>query len=395
MPGNRISKVYENRIQDGTEKSKKERFKQSSVLIKNIERTLYTRVMPSKFDEEYYRTFLTIPSKKYRCPLPIKIDLTDSDRFVKEIDGNMIVYIDYRNDSDYGIITGQLNSLDKKILTFIAKFRNVQKYQIQKELGNTVNSGKIDRALDRLYSYHLLHIYDFPRYDKPNQTAEAFAISRNGLFCVRYNRWLNASDMHRWYNDMENTDELGPIRYWKNCDTYQILSHAVNYKGYNSRVSFNSKKISFQRKIVKKDKITGQKQYKLVEENTIIPYTVIDGEIVLAGKDDLYYYDLFPVCTNDDVDNLVKVFRLWGSFKVEDNLENQHRYLMLIVDNQDMIERINQRWDIQDYSNRIIFLNLDIAQTTSITHSIFKYSESEGKIGIVPFIIDEMESDGG
>lgn len=390
---NRISKVFSDR-KDGTEKKERKAFRKEIAIVAGTEREVFRSIFPSHYNEDYYKDFFVFPTKKYnRKHGPVILE-----GLVEELSGYDLVIgekpvpiiVDYRSDSDVDVIFNNLEQLDRDILLFVAKFRNVQKYQINKEFYK-VSSTKIENSVRRLYQLHLVSIYDFYRFDKPNETASTVMIARNGLLVVRRKGMLKAVDMHHWFNDLNDQDELGPIRYWKNCDTYQMLSHAVNYVGYRSRVIFPSRKVIFEREVEEVDKITQQIKKKTVTESVFLPKTIMDGEIMMEKNNRLFLYDLYPVCSQDDIENLKNVLRLWGAFKVEtDNPENKRRILLIIVDNRSVIEKINDRWNIQEYSENILFLDLSTAQETSITHSILKYSKKNNKIGIVPFRIDEM-----
>lgn len=349
-------------------------------------------IFPSQYDQDYYKDFKLFPSKKYnRRPGPLILEAYDEEIIGLEEELGvkpLPIVIDYRSDSDVDTIFYRLNQLDIDILKFIAKFRNVQKFHIYKQF-RKIHGKKIEETIKRLFEFHLVSIYDFYRADQKNVTASAIVIARNGLLVLRRRGLMKARDMHHWFNDLNDQNELGPIRYWKCCDTYQILSQAKNFVGHNSRVVFTSQKFSFEKDVIEKDSITGEnKKRGTIKETVFIPKIYLDGEIIMEGPDGLRYYDLYPVCTEEDVENLRNIFLLWGSFKVSNDNNDKRKNLLLIVDDIQMIENINKRWNIQEYSDNILFICLSVAQEMQITHSIFKYSKKNNSIGIVPFTID-------
>ena len=92
--------------------------------IKQTETGKYVAIVPSCFSKDYYQSFYMSrlhPSRSF----PFRL--------------NGLYEISYQNEADFLLVGRELSQLEKDILVFIARFRNVQKLHIQKEMGSNVS----------------------------------------------------------------------------------------------------------------------------------------------------------------------------------------------------------------------------------------------------------------
>lgn len=358
----------------------------TSVVNGNIEK-LYTSIMPSRFDEEYYENF-TLKRELSKKRTPLTFPITEDKNF----EGEVVIdyrYIDYRNPDDFVFVHDRLSNKEREILTFVARFRNVQPYHIKKEFGNRFKN--ITQTLQHLCDLQLIQKFTFQRYDNKELIGHCYGILRNGLFLCRHLQYLSDKDMHFWNNEYYENDKQMAIRYWKICDTYQVLKMGQAFYAYNSKVTFSKTVHEFERQITETNK-AGAKIKKNIKGTSTIPFTIIDGEVVMKKEDQqLSYYDIVPICGSSDIHNIEHYLKRWGYFNIEKPAEGENRYLLLVVDRADIINQINEKWKIDGFSPNILFLDLETAQYKSIAHSIFKYSRKNNRFGIVNFKLAGFE----
>ena len=93
-----------------------------------------------------------------------------------------IIQINYSQETDYELISKQLNQLDMDILLFIATFRNVQLLQISREFGLPIP--KIKPHLKRLREFYLVQEWEFEREDTPGALATSYSIYSHGTMLL-------------------------------------------------------------------------------------------------------------------------------------------------------------------------------------------------------------------
>ena len=339
-----------------------------------------TSIVPSRFDKEYYEHF-ELKRLPHNVHYPFKLVIRNDDAVLNNEE--RVIYIDYDSDPEFEVVKDFLNDLDLQILTFIALFKNAQTYQIKKEIGVSISSAKLQASLKRLHNYFLIEKWEFTRYDDPEKTANAFSINRNGAYFLRYHDLIQSEDMYKWGNTYLD-DSVQPIRFWKICDTYQVMKNSAYYVGYKSQKYFSPKHIELEQVIKNKNQL-GEKVEKKIKKRLFIRGVKIDGELSFRNKDLDYYFDLFPMVTDKDIEDLRTIIPHWTNLKKENKL----RYLVLIVDSWDDIKEVEQALEISSIDANILFLDLDSVQNEDLLSSLFIFNKQNGQYDVLPFRLKE------
>ena len=139
-----------------------------------------------------------------------------------------IIQINYSQETDYELISKQLNQLDMDILLFIATFRNVQLLlQISREFGLPIP--KIKPHIKRLREFYLIQEWEFEREDTPGALATSYSIYSHGTMLLLLANKISRNFTYKWKDILREEDNYSPIRYWKVVDAYQNFKFNQNY----------------------------------------------------------------------------------------------------------------------------------------------------------------------
>lgn len=302
--------------------------------------------------------------------------------------------IDYYDESDYFIIYDRLTELDIHILLLIATFRKIQFLQIVKETG--ARAERVEKSLKRLHRYYLIDKWKFNR--DPNieknisgrETGYSYSVLQNGTTLLLVTDNISQEFAFKWKEIEKEKDSYRAIRCWKVVDTYldfRVKSDFKYYAPYSYLEAFqytdvfelpnktqqnNKNAISQQTKDIV-DKIGKKQSARTVKTTRTIGRVRFDGELYLENNDRKTKIDLFPFLTytgdNNDLDNLLNIFKHFGKFENGFDEFGYKRYLMIIVDSIKEIEIIENHYHMStsyDALKNIIFFDLELASKVDI-----------------------------
>ena len=329
----------------------------------------YRSVLPSRFSKEYYPTFqLTRIPPANRFPFKLQ---KDSDG----LEAQEKVLIDYKQESDFLLVDQQLSDLDRQILIFIGTFRHVQKYQIQKEVGPAVSGKRLDKSLKKLHRYFLIDAWEFPRQDKKGETATAYSITGNGSKFLAYHQLLEGQG----YAQLDWQEKsCQPIRFWKIVDVYQMMKASAHYKGFSPRKSFSPKPYKAELIETRKNSL-GEEQKTKKEKLIYLRPLQLDGEILFENPRLQYVFDLYPIATEEDFDQLQLALQHW------EKLDEDYRYLVVIVDSWDRVEELHGRYRLAKGPANVLFFDLDSVQNNDLLSALYQYDQGSQSYQVLPF----------
>ncbi|MBP2620483.1 hypothetical protein ACVRXQ_06555 [Streptococcus panodentis] len=340
----------------------------SKYKIRQNESGKYTTVVPSFYDKDYYRHFQIkrLPQTN-RFPFFLQADNDGS--------GSIQLTISYQSEADFLLVGRQLSQLEQKILVFIARFRNVQKLQIQKEIGSSTAGSRLEKALKKLHQYFLIEVWEFPRKDKAGESARAYSITRNGFSLLRYLQLLEQQGCYQWETAFD-ADLYQPIRSWKIVDTYQVFRLSAHYKDFIPEKQFEPKPYTVRQADRKKNAL-GEEKESRTERQIFLRQASVEGELLFENPRLQYVFDLYPLVTEKDVADLL--LQHWSTF------EDDYRYLVLIVDSWDWVEEISQTYSLPDYAANILFFDLDSVQNDDLLSSLYQFDPDSSTYSVLPF----------
>ena len=330
--------------------------------IKQTETGKYVAIVPSCFSKDYYQSFYMSrlhPSRSF----PFRL--------------NGLYEISYQNEADFLLVGRELSQLEKDILVFIARFRNVQKLHIQKEMGSNVSGKRIEKAVQQLCQYFLIETWEFPRQDKPEVSAAAYSISQNGYRLLRYFQLIEQQEYYKQENLFED-DLYQPLRFWKIVDTYQIFKLSAHYKGFLPQKMLAPQPYTI-KQTKKKTNSLGEEKKTQTERQIFLRQALLQGELLFENPRLQYVFDLYPLVTETDLEELLLILQHWSV------LEDPYRYLVLIVDSWDRVEEVSHKYDLSAYEANILFFDLDSAQHEDLQSSLYQFDADSRSYSLLPF----------
>lgn len=341
----------------------------------------------SRFSDDYYKKYASTPLLKQVSP-------NNDFPFHLQLQEDYIIQINYSQETDYELISKQLNQLDMDILLFIATFRNVQLLQISREFGLPIP--KIKPHLKRLREFYLVQEWEFEREDTPGALATSYSIYSHGTMLLLLANKISRNFTYKWKDILREEDNYSPIRYWKVVDAYQNFKFNQNYAYFvptsklekftytltkTQEKSEGTSPLSGMEK--RKSELQAKKAKKKERTYTVhVPRYLFIGQLALNKKADdgtKNLFDVYPYITNvgdtSDLDKLLNVFKHFGRFEDGLDEEGNKRYLLIIVDNFDDIQEIEDKYMLIENGgyknlNNIIFLNLELAAEEGIDKSL-------------------------
>lgn len=347
-----------------------------------------TSIVPSNMSHDFYKTFelLPVPSKH---SLPIVLENTFDYGLQKEVVHH---YIFYQNDTDHDDIGKKLNDFDRKILSFIGRFRNVQFYHLMKEF-YTQNTDKLKSSLVRLKEYLLIREWKFEREDKPGEFAKCYSINRNGTHHLKHHQLINPKDTYKWANIYDNLDRYEAIRFWKICDTYQALKITTDFHEFHSQCEYFPKFYEYEEVIFSKNEL-GKEVKKIKKHRQRLPKFKVDGEIEFFNQEHglTYYFDLFPIIDAEESTDIEVLSSGLGHFGLlteelrkeisngDGPIEAKQKMLVAIVDNWNVAKKVIKMHNLESYNGSFLFLDLSQVKNEDLLTALFKYRNLNGGI---------------
>lgn len=342
-----------------------------------------TSVMLSRITKDIYETFeiRDVPTKH---SFPVRVVIPeDKERHTPKMEK----FVLYDDQEDFVLIhhLGLLTELDTKILAFIAKFQNVQLYHLIKEFSGQkgINQAIVKRSLNKLKEFLFIKEQEFKRFDDKapeDSKAKCFIATRNGMTYLKENSLVPKDEAFRWLN-RHDEDSLNPIRLWKICDAYQVVSHLSGFVNFKSRTLIKGR--TYDRPSSKKGKKRNIPIY--------LKQFWINGEIEMkarVGNEEIpYYFDLYPYIDSEkstDSDNLGLALQHFGLLKKDrDEARNNYKrgksvaekMLVIIVDDWEVASKIIYTHHLDTYSGLVSFLDLSTVQNENLLESIVRFSK--------------------
>lgn len=338
--------------------------------IKRNELGNYVAIAPSRFTKDYYDRF-QIKRIHPKIPFPFLLDLTE--------EATKKVSIDYKNESDFLLVDRFLSKLERKILIIIATFRNIQKYQLQRELTTNISGKRLDKALKKLYHYFLIDAWNFSRQDKTNKSAIAYSINQNGYQFIIYHQLIEQKKIYQW-EQLSDIDAYQPIRFWKIVDAYQMMKVSAHYKDFYPQTIFPPQPYTLVQQN-ETQKFLDSEHSKQSGKTIFLKHLKMNGEILFQNPRLAYIFDLYPIVTEVDISNLQLALQHWSVLGANDN----YRYLLVVVDSWEVVTEIDKRYRISDYSPNILFLDLERVQYEGLTNSLYQFDNASSSYEVLPF----------
>lgn len=288
--------------------------------------------------------------------------------------------IDYEGESDYHVVYSLLSDLDKQILRIISEFRNVQHVQLLKEL-SYLSGSKVEKSIRRLHKLYLIEKHRFSRdalVDKgalESPTAFSYSIYSHGTMLLLKFGDIAPQYAYKWKEQLRREDDYAAIRYWKIFDTY--LNLRVNRDFYGFVPYSYLKSFTYKEEVVN-DNLSEQARTYLADRPDLglaksgvirkVPWVRFDGQIITHNREtgQKTKFDLYPFITAEevrsDLSKLGNVFRQYGDIGNKLDAEGYKRYLLIIVDSEEQIRIIEERYALTDgYKSlsNILFLDLE------------------------------------
>lgn len=379
----------------------------------------------SRFSESYYKNF-KLEHIAHPNTFPFFITLNSTELDLIDSNSNILseknlgktnkiihtegsdkykILIDYYSETDSNIIFNKLSDLDKRILLFIATFRNVQFLQIVKETG--AQTARVERSLERLHRYFLIDKWKFYRdpiiegEEKGNLMGDCYSIYSHGTTLLLVHNLISKEYTYKWKEVLKEEDSFTPIRCWKIVDaflSFRLKDDFVSYAPFSYMEAFeyleevkipltkkannkNTKYTEQSQRIIQELKSSSEKpqNFKLIKKRRRVPRQRFNGQFVLQNNTGRSVkIDIYPFITkseiNSDMSKLGNVFKHYGYHLKNGVDENgDTRLLLIIVDNPSQIEAIEDRYHVSDsYNslNNILFLDLTAVSEKDILSSL-------------------------
>lgn len=264
----------------------------------------------------------------------------------------------YRYASDYRYVYTLLNDSDMYWLKFIARFKSVQKLQLQRQAAifpNMLSRKKENEALKKLFKYGLTWKWSFERdfLDKP---VTVYTLSDDGY---RFLEYIFGNE--RSFFQPQNFFRLDikyHIRFWETVDVYQLFISMPFYKGFDTYFSLGSL-----------DTNNGKKRnlYSPLQECL---------ELIPSQKKNCVF---FPALQTDNDDYYKKAITLWSKFtengsnltKPVGHLEGSQNVLSFYAPTVSVAERLNSNLSLSLFNFPILILIGSVIQKEGLLKAFY------------------------